>query len=99
MSNERGLNLGKLTHKQTTLLALGVWRALQGALAAHAAAVGTDAALKTRDRLARNAKSMDIEGVSIDDEAISLTALVASIDFSFRPDSQERGQQRPRKRR
>lgn len=87
MSNERGLDLGKLTHKQTTLLALGIWKALQGALAEHAAAVGTDAAIKIRNRLLRDAKSLNTEGISIDDEAASLTALIASIDFSFRPGS------------
>jgi hypothetical protein len=94
MSNERGLDLGNLTHKQTTVLALGVWRALQGALAAHAAAVGADAAIKIRDRLVKDAKNLNTARISIDDEATSLTALVASIDFSFRPNSREVGPQR-----
>jgi hypothetical protein len=94
MNSERGLDLGNLTHKQTTMLALGVWRALQGALAAHAAAVGADAAIKIRDRLAKDAKNLNTAGISIDDEAPSLTAIIDSIDFSFRPNSQAARPQR-----
>jgi hypothetical protein len=89
MTNVHNLDLGKLTHKQTTLFALGVWRALRVALAAHAAAVGIDAAIEIRNRLVKDAKSMSTEGFSIDDEATALTALIASIDFSFQSDGRE----------
>jgi len=84
MTDDRNLDLGKLTHKQTTILALGMWRALKTTLAAHAEAVGTEAAVELRDRLIRNAKGLNTEGISLDDEATSLTALIASIGFSFR---------------
>jgi hypothetical protein len=83
MTNEHHRNIGKLTHKQTTILALGLWRALNTALAVHAAAVGTNAAVNLRERLIRDAKDISTEGIPLEDEATSMTALVASIDFSM----------------
>jgi hypothetical protein len=83
MTNEHSRNLGKLTHKQTTILALGLWRAVNTALAVYAAAVGTDAAIDLRKRLIKDAKDISTERIPLEDEATSVTALVASIDFSM----------------
>jgi hypothetical protein len=83
LTTKRSRDLGKLTHKQTTFLALGLWRELRIALAAHAVAVGTEAAIELREHLIRDAKNINTEGVAIEDEAASMTALISSIDFSF----------------